>query len=82
MVLRDRPVRRAISRIGILSRNAQRRITLKNPMSITPCLPDQTRQGSVFTWVNSQWQFMGLPDQFSMTVNSAASNRDGYTQDL
>ena len=33
------PVRRAISRIGILSRNAQRRMTLKNPMSITPCLP-------------------------------------------
>jgi hypothetical protein len=40
--------------IGILSRNAQRRMTLKNPMSITPCLPEQNRQGNVFTWVNSQ----------------------------
>ena len=54
IVLRDKPVRRAISRIGISSRNAQRRITLKNPMSITPYLPDQKRQGSGFTWVNSQ----------------------------
>ena len=54
MVLRDSPVRRAISRIGILSRNAQRRMTLKNPMSITPNLPEQKRQGHVFTWVNSQ----------------------------
>ena len=54
MVLRDKPVRRAISRIGILSRNAQRLMTLKNPMSITPNLPEQKRQGHVFTWVNSQ----------------------------
>ncbi|MDO6512173.1 hypothetical protein Q4514_16845, partial [Celeribacter halophilus] len=30
---------------GILSRNAQRRMTLKNPMSITPYLPEQSRQG-------------------------------------
>jgi len=44
MVLRDNLVRRAISRISISSRNAQRRITLKNPMSITPYLPDQIRQ--------------------------------------
>ncbi|MEZ5715896.1 MAG: ABC transporter permease subunit [Paracoccaceae bacterium] len=36
------------------SRNAQRRMTLKNPMSITPYLPEQNRQGNVFTWVNSQ----------------------------
>jgi len=54
IVLRDKPVRREISRIGILSRNAQRRMTLKNPMSITPNLPEQKRQGHVFTWVNSQ----------------------------
>ncbi|SDX86277.1 DDE domain-containing protein [Ruegeria halocynthiae] len=33
--------------------NAQRRITLENPMSITPYLPDQIRRGNVFTWVNS-----------------------------
>jgi len=31
-----------------------RSLTLKNPMSITPYLPDQIRQASVFTWVNSQ----------------------------
>ena len=54
MVLRDSPVRRAISRIGILSRNAQRLMTLKNPMSITPNPPEQKRQGYVFTWVSSQ----------------------------
>jgi hypothetical protein len=54
MVLRDKPVRRAIYLIGILSRNAQRLMTLKNPMSITPNLPNQNRRGNVFTWVNSQ----------------------------
>lgn len=64
MVLRDNPVRRAISWIGMLSRNAQRRITLKNPISITPYLPDQIRQGNVFTWVKSQWKFGALPGHF------------------
>ena len=68
MVLRDRPVRREISRIGILSRNAQRRITLKNPMSITPYLPDQIRQGNVFTWVNSKWKLASLPGHFSAKI--------------
>jgi len=41
MVLRDNPVRRSISRIGIPSPKCQRRITLSNAMSITPVLPDQ-----------------------------------------
>src|SRR5690606_24395228 len=41
MVLRDNPVRRSISRIGIPSRKCQRRITLNNAMSITPMPPDQ-----------------------------------------
>src|SRR5690606_5131960 len=41
MVLRDKPVRRSISRIGIPSRKCQRRITLNNAMSITPMSPDQ-----------------------------------------
>ena len=54
MVLRDSPVRRAISRMGILSRKAQRRMTLKNPMSITPITPDELRQGQGSTWVSSQ----------------------------
>ena len=65
--------RREISRIGILSRNAQRRITLKNPMSITPYLPDQIRQCNVFTWVNSQWKFGALPGHFSAEINSTAT---------
>ena len=54
MVLRDSPVRRAISRMDILSRIAQRRMTLKNPMSITPIAPDKSRQGQGSTWVSSQ----------------------------
>lgn len=43
IVLRDSPVRRAISRIGIFLRNAQSRITLKSPMSITPKPPGKFR---------------------------------------
>ena len=35
-VLRDKPVRRSISLIGIPSRKCQRRITFSNAMSITP----------------------------------------------
>jgi hypothetical protein len=38
-VLRDRPVRRAISRTVIPSRNHHRRITLNNATSITPLSP-------------------------------------------
>lgn len=45
MVFRDRPVRRAITRIGILSHNAQRRTTLKKTMSITPYLPQPNPSG-------------------------------------
>lgn len=54
VVLRDSPVRRTISWMGILSRNAQRRMTLKNPMSITPTTPDKSCQGHASTWVKSQ----------------------------
>ena len=36
IVLRDSPVRRAISRIGSCSRSAMRRMTFKSPMWITP----------------------------------------------
>ena len=63
--------------IGILSRNAQRRMTLKNPVSITPNLSEQKRQGSLFTWVNFQRQFIRLPGQFSMTFNTG--ERRGVT---
>ena len=54
MALRDSPVRRAISRMGILSRKAKRRMTLKNPMSINLITPDEFRQGHGSTWVSSQ----------------------------
>lgn len=67
MVLRDSPVRRAILSYrhfitqcplsGFASKplpGSERRMTLKNPISITPNPPEQIRQGSVFTWVNSQ----------------------------
>jgi len=49
MVLRDKPVRRAISRIESWSRNAQRRITLNNAMSITPVTPAETAGGGFKT---------------------------------
>ncbi|MFT5615739.1 MAG: hypothetical protein ACI8Q6_003028, partial [Granulosicoccus sp.] len=45
-----------------------------NPMSITPYLPDQKRQGSGFTWVSSQYKFMGLPGQLSVQINSQSSS--------
>jgi hypothetical protein len=54
MVLRDSPIRRAISRIGILSLNAHRRITLKNLMSITLISPNTSYQEQGCTWVISQ----------------------------
>jgi hypothetical protein len=44
IVFRDKPVRREISRIESWSRNAQRRITLNNAMSITPSTPAENSQ--------------------------------------
>jgi hypothetical protein len=44
IVLRDKPVRRSISRIGILSRKCQRRITLNNAMSF---------RGKIARWTDS-----------------------------
>ena len=60
IVLRDKPVRRSISRIGIPSRRCQRRITLNNAMSITPRSPDPTAREKVSTWVTSQWKLRSL----------------------
>lgn len=54
MVLRDNFVRRAISRMDRCSRNAQRRIILKNAMPITPISPAASSQGEGVTWVSSQ----------------------------
>jgi hypothetical protein len=70
IVLRDKPVRRSISRIGIPSRKCQRRITLNNAMSITPKSPDQTAREKVRTWVTSQWKLVPLPGQISPEINT------------
>ena len=70
IVLRDKPVRRSISRIGICCRKCQRRITLSNAMSITPGSPDKSARGTIKTWVNSQWKFVPLPGQLSTEINS------------
>ena len=53
-VFRERPVRRAISRIDSLSRNAMRRIMFKSPMWITPLPPVALRSGEGVTWLSSQ----------------------------
>src|SRR5690606_33348792 len=75
MVFRDRPVRRAISRIENPSRKCQRRITLKNAMSNTPQSPAQNEQDSVQTWVSSQWKYPPIPGQISAAINSLAIAR-------
>lgn len=54
IVLRDNPVRRSISRIGIPSRKYHRRITLSNAMSITPRPSDLPVRREVQTWVTSR----------------------------
>ena len=65
MVLRDNFVRRAISRMDRCVRNVQRRIMLKNAMSITPMSPaakGKVSHGSVLnennapTRVTSGWK--------------------------
>src|SRR4029453_10281693 len=67
--MRDKPVRRAISRIESWSRNAQRRITLNNAMFITPSTPAETARGGVKTWVNSQRKFPASPGQFQNLIS-------------
>src|ERR1700727_996646 len=69
MVFRDTPSRREISRIGTCSRLCHRRIMLKNAMSNTPVAPAWSRQGSVQTWVNSQWKNPASQGQFSVEIN-------------
>ncbi len=73
IVFRESPVRRAISRIESSSRNAHRRITLSNAMSITP-LPPLLQLGDDRTWVTSQWKSLGSPGQLSAEINSQASS--------
>ena len=53
-VFRDRPVRRAISRIDRFSRNAMRRMMFKSPRWITPLPPVALSAGEGVTWLSSQ----------------------------
>jgi hypothetical protein len=63
-VLRDKPVRREISRIDSFSRKDMRRIMFKSPMCITPLLPVAQRAGGRVTWLNSQWKLFDKPAHF------------------
>src|SRR6202012_5113457 len=76
MVFRDTPSRREISRIGTCSRLCHRRMMLKNAMSNTPLAPAWSRQGSVQTWVKSQWKNPTSPGQFSVEINTFADYYD------
>ncbi len=67
--MRDNFVRRAISRMDRCSRSAQRRIMLKNAMSITPLSPAVSSRGEGVTWVNSQWKLYSYPGHFRVKIN-------------
>src|SRR5690606_4521207 len=71
MVLRDKPVRRSISRIGKPCRKRSLRITFSSPMSITPLAPSLFAWGRV-TWVKSQWKLRAYPGHFSVEINKTA----------
>jgi hypothetical protein len=75
IVSRDRPVRRSITRIGIPSRKCQRRITLNNTMSITPCSPDAKAGAKLKTWGKSRRKRVRLPGQFSVQINTITGPR-------
>ena len=62
--IRDRPVRRTISRIGSFSRNDIRLMMFKNPMLITPLPPAAHSLGGKVTWVKSQWKLCACLGQF------------------
>src|SRR5690606_31999952 len=74
MVLRDKPVRRSISRIGKPCRKRSLRITFSSPMSITPLAPSLFAWGRV-TWVKSQWKLRAYPGHFSVEINSLMERR-------
>ena len=63
IVLRDRPVRRAISRIGSPSRGRILRMTFIVPCGSLRCPPRSLRVGRV-TWVKSQWKLSTQMGQF------------------
>lgn len=70
IVLRDRPVRRAISRTDSFCRKCMRRMMFKSPMWITPVTPAAHRFGERFTWLNSQWKLRPYPAQFWVEINN------------
>ena len=67
--IRDRPVRRTISRTGSFSRNGIRLMMFKNPMLITPLPPAAHRFGGRVTWVKSQWKLCACLGQFQVEIN-------------
>jgi len=69
MVLRDIPVRRAISRIGSFSRNAIRLMMFKSPMWITPMPPTASCFEGRLTWVTSWWKLYRYPGSFRVEIN-------------
>ena len=68
-VLRDSPVRRAISRIASFSRSDIRRIKFKSSMLITPLPPAASCLGGRVTWVNSQWKLRAQMGHFWVEIN-------------
>ena len=68
MVLRDMPVRRAISRVDSFSRSAIRRMMFKSPMCITPMSPIAHRAGGKVTWLKFQWKLSAYPAHFRVEI--------------
>src|SRR6187402_3016806 len=70
MVLRDRPVRRAISRMDNCSRSTHRLMTLSVATSITPTAPCHSKQQvRVLAWVSSRWKSPRSVDHFWVEIN-------------
>lgn len=75
IVLHDRPVRRANSRMDNWSRNARRLMTLRVATSITPTAPCHLKQQArVLAWVSFGWKYLGLVGQFKVEINTAYPN--------
>lgn len=73
-MFRESPVRLAIVRIERWSRNTQRRITLKNAMSITPNIPADVKKGEVQKGVTSQQKLPVYAAQLSGQFNNGVNN--------
>jgi transposase InsO family protein len=76
MVVRDIPVRRAISRSGNVSRKAIRLMMFKSPMCITPMSSAAHGDGGRVTWVNSQWKVCRYLGHFRVEIYSKGNCYD------